>query len=73
MASVPPAPRHHALCICEGCQLAGCGAFGDQPDGSPPFYVLSPRPAGDKGRDPSRRKTAHRPRSCAAPVPHAKR
>jgi hypothetical protein len=72
MSPVPLAPRHFALCLCERCQLAGSGAFGPQPDGSPPLYTLRERspvaPGRVAARRPSRRGSSPAPRE----VPHDK-
>ena len=72
MPSVSPPPRHHALCICERCQHAGCGAFGNQPDGSPPFYVLRHRPTTANRRSASRHRSSPAPQSASHQVPHEK-
>jgi hypothetical protein len=40
MSAVQPPFRHHCRCDCRLCRLWNCGAFGVQPDGSPPLLVV---------------------------------
>ncbi len=36
--------RHHCACVCEHCQRNRTGAFGPQPDGSPPLQLQAEQP-----------------------------
>lgn len=31
--------RHTCICLCATCERLGCGAFGEQPDGSEPLRI----------------------------------
>jgi hypothetical protein len=72
MSPVPLAPRHFALCLCERCQLTGSGAFGPQPDGSPPLYTLRERSSVATGRGAARRSPRRGSRPASRKVPHDK-
>jgi hypothetical protein len=41
MPSVYPRTRHHCRCMCALCEHSGGGAFGLQPDGGLPLYVVT--------------------------------
>ncbi len=61
MPTVDLGVRHHARCDCLPCQLSGRGAFGPQPDGSKPFYIVVEKARKQRRGEPRQPKAGSRP------------